>query len=46
MMIVHDQQMTPIDFGVKDQGQIYHVGKNDFRSITNARLGLGTSNLV
>jgi hypothetical protein len=27
MMIVHDQQMTPFDFGVKGQGDIDLVGK-------------------
>jgi hypothetical protein len=46
MMIGHDQQMTPIDFGVKGQDHIDFVGKNGFRSITKERLGLGTSNLV
>jgi hypothetical protein len=48
-MIVHDHQMTPIDFwgqGVKGQGHIYLVGKNSLRSITkrlrprNLKLGL------
>jgi hypothetical protein len=29
-MIVHDQKMTPIDFGVKGQGHIDLVGKNGF----------------
>jgi hypothetical protein len=36
VMIVHDQQMTPIDFwvkGAKGQGHIDFVGKNGFRSI-------------
>jgi hypothetical protein len=49
MVIGHDQQMTPIDFGsqgVKGQGHIDLVGKNGFRSITKERLDLGTSNLV
>jgi hypothetical protein len=44
MVIGHDQKMTPIDFGVKGQGHIDHVGKNGFRSKTEDRLGLGTSN--
>jgi hypothetical protein len=47
MVIVQDQQKTPIDVGgqgVKGQGQL--VGKNDFRSITKERLGLAASNLV
>jgi hypothetical protein len=34
MMIVHDQQMTPIDFGVKGQGQLDLVGRNGYQSIT------------
>jgi hypothetical protein len=46
MMIGHDQQMTPIDFGVKCQGHIDLLDKNGFPSITKERLGLGTSNLV
>jgi hypothetical protein len=46
MVIGHDQQMTPIDFGVKGQGHIVLAGKNGFRSITKEPLGLGTSNLV
>jgi hypothetical protein len=45
-MIGHDQQMTPIDFGVKDQGHIDLVGKNGFHSITKEGLGIGSSNLV
>jgi hypothetical protein len=36
-MIVYDQQITPIDFGVKGQGHIDLVGKNGFRSITEER---------
>jgi hypothetical protein len=49
MMIVHDQQMNPIDFvvkGVKCQGHIDVEGRNSFPSITKEHLGLGTSNLV
>jgi hypothetical protein len=46
MMIVNDQKMTPNDFDVKDQGHIDLVGKNNFRSISEKHLGLGTSNLV
>jgi hypothetical protein len=46
MMIVYDQQMTIIDFGVKDQGHIDIVGKNGFLVITKERIGLGISNLV
>jgi hypothetical protein len=46
MMIVHDQQMTPIDFRIKGQGHINLVGKNVCKSITKEHLGLGTSNLV
>jgi hypothetical protein len=34
MMIVHQQQMTPIDFGVKGQGHIDLVVKNGFQVIT------------
>jgi hypothetical protein len=30
MMIVHDQYITPIDFGVKGQDHIDLVGKNGF----------------
>jgi hypothetical protein len=39
-MIYHDQQMTPIDFGVKGQGHIDLVGKNGLRSISKECLGL------
>jgi hypothetical protein len=46
MMIVYDQQMTPIDFGVKGQGHIDLGDKNGFRSITKERLGLGNLNLL
>jgi hypothetical protein len=49
MMIVYDQQITPIDFWgqwIKGQGHIGLVGKNSFRVITKESLGLGTSNLV
>jgi hypothetical protein len=46
MVISHDQQMTPIDFGVKGKCHIDLVGKNGCWSITKERLGLGTSNLV
>jgi hypothetical protein len=46
MVIGHDQQMTPIDFGVKGQGHIDLVRKNGVQSITKDRLGLRTSNLV
>jgi hypothetical protein len=36
MMIVHDQHMTPIEFGqgVNGQGHIDLAGKNGFQSIT------------
>jgi hypothetical protein len=46
MMIVHEQLMTPIDFGVKGQGHIDLVGKTCFQSITKECLSLGTLNLV
>jgi hypothetical protein len=50
MMIVHVKQMTPINFGVngskEGQGRVDLVGKNGFRSRTEERSGLGTSNLV
>jgi hypothetical protein len=46
MMIAHDQQMNPIDFGVKGEGHIDLVGKKGFQSISKERLGLGTSSMV
>jgi hypothetical protein len=48
-MIVHDQQMNHIDFGVKGlkvMVTVTFVGKNGFRVITKEHLGLETSNLV
>jgi hypothetical protein len=48
IMIDHDQQMNPFDFGVKRSKVkvIFSEVKNDFHSIPKGRLGLGTLNLV
>jgi hypothetical protein len=34
MMIGHEQQMTPVDFGVRSQGHVDLVGENGFQSRT------------